>query len=879
MNAEKQCGSCGKPLRADAAPHGLCPECLFKAGFPTEGGVAESAARFIPPSLEEMSRLFPQLEILGFLGKGGMGAVYKARQPALDRMVALKVLHPALVRDPGFAERFNREARALARLNHPNIVAVYDFGQAGGLHYLLMELVDGANLRELERAGKLRPEQALALVPQICEALQFAHTEGIVHRDVKPENLLVDKKGRLKITDFGIAKIVGVTDNQRSLTGAKDVVGTPNYMAPEQLEAPQTVDHRADIFSLGVVFYEMLTGELPLGKFPPPSRKVRLDVRLDEVVLHALEKEPERRYQQASEVKTEVEFIARGPSSAQTAAGPRTPSVPVLGWMDWAARLLGLSGFLFILVFVLAEGIPAFWGQPPRVQAELVATFVMLAGLLVGWKSEGWGAFLIADGWAIFLIVERGLPPVPFTAFLIVASLYAYCFWVRNRQKAGWSLASMLPGRKWLVGTAALLSLIVAGLPACLTGCAGESRKQPMHQAGSALVNAPSASQAPANQQTPAIVSTSPRVGATEVDPAMTEITVTFDCDMQKGFSWTGGGPDFPSAPSGQKAHWLDNRTCVLPVHLEAGHYYRVGINSKSYQSFRSAAGVPAEPSAIYFTTVGASDELKLKLLTPHVIKFEPPNGAEDVSPDIKELRVTFDIAMGGGFSWCGDGPGYPPSPEGKRAHWTEDGKTCVLPVQLASGHAYELGLNCPCCDNFQSAAGVPLEPVSYTFKTSGPASAQAPAEKGQEYVREQTAAARQGDFWAMYNLWEAYQKGGHGVIPDAQEGRQWLVEMTKNAWVATFEPINAFNPADPGQFLQGITRYSHLYSEEHGLGLGSFFRTTRQNGKLIGSFLTDAPERFKAEFAKHPDLKLLSLEKLTPEKFVEYQERPQESL
>jgi len=313
METQKICPNCRKPLPPDV-PLGLCPECLIKSGFPTgtEPGVSSEAAgeRFVPPTVEEIAQLFPQLEILGFIGKGGMGAVYKARQPALDRFVALKVLPPAVAGDPGFAERFNREARALARLNHPNIVAVHDFGQAGTLHYLVMEFVDGANLREVEHAGRLSPEQALAIVPQICEALQFAHNEGIVHRDIKPENLLMDKKGRVKITDFGIAKIVGVTTGKVSLTGVKDVVGTPHYMAPEQIEKPLTVDHRADIYSLGVVFYEMLTGELPLGKFQPPSKKVQIDVRLDEVVLQALEKEPEHRYQHASQVKTAVETIA-----------------------------------------------------------------------------------------------------------------------------------------------------------------------------------------------------------------------------------------------------------------------------------------------------------------------------------------------------------------------------------------------------------------------------------------------------------------------------------------------------------------------------------------------------------------------------------------
>ena len=280
-----------------------------------------------PPPLDEIARHFPQLELLECLGRGGMGVVYKARQPRLDRFVALKILAREKEKDPRFAERFTREAQALARLNHPNIVTVYDFGEADGLYYLLMEFVDGMSLRQLLQTRKLAPEEALAIVPAICEALQFAHQQGIVHRDIKPENILLDKQGRVKIADFGIAKLLGADGRVERLTGEQQVVGTPHYMAPEQVEKPGIVDHRADIYSLGVVFYEMLTGELPLGRFAPPSRMVKMDVRLDEVVLHALEKEPERRYQQASQVKTDVETIARTEGGGAQAA-PEPGRVP-----------------------------------------------------------------------------------------------------------------------------------------------------------------------------------------------------------------------------------------------------------------------------------------------------------------------------------------------------------------------------------------------------------------------------------------------------------------------------------------------------------------------------------------------------------------------
>lgn len=308
-----------------------------------------------PPAAAELAPHFPQLEILECLGRGGMGVVYKARQPQLDRFVALKILAPERVADPRFAERFQREAKALAQLSHPNIVTVHDFGQAGGFFYLLMEFVNGVSLRQLLRAGGISPKEALAIVPAICEALQYAHEHGIVHRDIKPENILLDKQGRVKIADFGLAKLVGQgagaeqafssagsgdfpgadasalnagqespADRQArkpalppaALTEAGKLMGTPQYMAPEQAEKAGEVDHRADIYSLGVVFYEMLTGELPTKPLEPPSRRVQVDVRLDEVVLRALEKEPERRYQQASQVKTAVETIASHPGQA-----------------------------------------------------------------------------------------------------------------------------------------------------------------------------------------------------------------------------------------------------------------------------------------------------------------------------------------------------------------------------------------------------------------------------------------------------------------------------------------------------------------------------------------------------------------------------------
>src|SRR4051812_26311998 len=192
METSSLCPKCGKPL-APRAILGLCPECLLRAGFATGTPAApRNVAPFVPPTPAELAPLFPQLEIIALIGQGGMGAVYRAHQPNLDRVVALKILPPQTGRDPGFAERFTREARALARLSHPNIVAVHEFGAAGDYHYFVMEFVDGVTLRHLLATEKTTPQQALAIAPQICDALQFAHDKGIVHRDIKPENILID---------------------------------------------------------------------------------------------------------------------------------------------------------------------------------------------------------------------------------------------------------------------------------------------------------------------------------------------------------------------------------------------------------------------------------------------------------------------------------------------------------------------------------------------------------------------------------------------------------------------------------------------------------------------------------------------------------------
>jgi len=433
MAEERQCSECGRSLPADA-PQGLCPQCLIKLGLPTGAEAQDGAspdkpndtptsgappsAGFVPPEPGALAEQFPQLEVLELLGQGGMGAVYKARQKQLDRLVALKILPPQAGRSEAFAERFTREARSLAKLSHPGIVMVYDFGRTqAGLYYFVMEFVDGTDLRHVIRSGQLSPAEALVVVPQLCEALQYAHEEGVVHRDIKPENIMLNKKGQIKITDFGLAKLLDQPATVYTLTQAGQRMGTPHYMAPEQIEHPHMVDHRADIYSLGVVFYEMLTGELPLGRFPPPSRKVRIDVRLDEVVLKTLEKEPERRYQHASEVKIDVETIvseAPAPGRAaepakQAEQGDETEVVRHRVWVP-AVGLLVAGGIncLAVVGLVLAGFssllAKSFSGQLARF--EFLPGAARVAVLVV---TVGYAVLVVLGGWNLMQLRSRRL--------------------------------------------------------------------------------------------------------------------------------------------------------------------------------------------------------------------------------------------------------------------------------------------------------------------------------------------------------------------------------------------------------------------------------------------------------------------------------------
>jgi serine/threonine-protein kinase len=262
----------------------------------------------------------PGFELQELLGRGGMGEVWRARQQSLGRMVAVKLLPPRLAKDPEFVTRFEKEATALAALNHPNIIQIIDRGVAGEHYYFAMEFVEGRSLREAMGPGGLTPAQALRTMLQVARAIECAHQKGIVHRDLKPENILLDERGHVKVADFGLAGIRG-PDSKLQLTATAVAMGTLNYMAPEQRRDAKNVDGRADLFSLGVVLYEVLTGELPLGRFRMPSQRVAgVDPRVDAVVARLLENEPEARYASASEVCAALETMVAH-SSAPGLAG------------------------------------------------------------------------------------------------------------------------------------------------------------------------------------------------------------------------------------------------------------------------------------------------------------------------------------------------------------------------------------------------------------------------------------------------------------------------------------------------------------------------------------------------------------------------------
>ena len=269
---------------------------------------------FVPPSTAELDELIPGYKFLEFIDRGGMGAVYKAVQKSLNRTVAVKLLPQVHRNKESFAERFKREAHALALLNHPHIIAVHDFGETpDGQMYYAMEFVAGKDLQHLLKSDPPEARQIIKIITQVCEALQFAHEHGIVHRDIKPANILIDERGNVKVADFGLAKVMGPQAVDYTATGM--TIGTPDYIAPEALDQSKDIDHRADIYSLGVMIYELFTGHVPKGVWEPPSIRSGADKGIDAVVSKAMQNNPEKRYQHVSDMTQVLEKLFKNSHS------------------------------------------------------------------------------------------------------------------------------------------------------------------------------------------------------------------------------------------------------------------------------------------------------------------------------------------------------------------------------------------------------------------------------------------------------------------------------------------------------------------------------------------------------------------------------------
>jgi predicted Ser/Thr protein kinase len=293
--------------------------------------------------------------ILKELGKGGMGVVYKANQISLGRMVAMKVLPQHLTTNPSFIKRFKNEARAIAKLNHPNIVQIFDVGQDDGTHYYTMEFIEGPPLDEIiYRDGRLPLDRAINIILQVAGALQYAHGQGIVHRDIKPSNIMIDKSGRIKVTDFGLA----LQQKTTRLTIDGGIVGTPEYMSPEQAVG-QTATAQSDIYSLGIVFYELLTGKVPFEADSPLMllNKIRdsepqwpcsinpdIPAGIEKVIRNLMAKKPQDRYQSCQELIQDIKRFKMG----QPISAPAKRST--------AFRLMTVGAAAVVLLVLITAG-------------------------------------------------------------------------------------------------------------------------------------------------------------------------------------------------------------------------------------------------------------------------------------------------------------------------------------------------------------------------------------------------------------------------------------------------------------------------------------------------------------------------------------------
>ncbi|MBM7116129.1 serine/threonine-protein kinase [Archangium primigenium] len=373
----QSCPQCARTHQVSTLREGAEVPCACGAHFVVRASRMDLSAE---SGLEGTLVASPAVVLPGYtmervLGRGGMGEVWLARQMSLGRKVAVKVLPPRLAKDPEFVRRFDKEATALATLSHPNIVQIIDRGVAGEHYYFVMEFVEGRSLREVMH--ELSPPEALRVALQVARALEGAHDKDIIHRDLKPENVLLNGRGHVKVADFGLAGIRRADVTGPQLTATSVAMGTLNYMAPEQRRDAKSVDGRADLFSLGVVLYEMLTREVPVGRFRLPSERVPgLDPRVDDVVERLLENEPAARFPSAHATCEALEALVTSVSSSSSPGegalhGPAERRVErgrwSSGWRSLRTALAGVGAVALVLGLVRATSdgpvfIPLPWG-------------------------------------------------------------------------------------------------------------------------------------------------------------------------------------------------------------------------------------------------------------------------------------------------------------------------------------------------------------------------------------------------------------------------------------------------------------------------------------------------------------------------------------
>ncbi len=325
---------------------------------------------FVAPEPADLAPLFPGYEIHRLIATGGMGAVYQAVQKSLDRDVALKILPMEFSKDAAFCAGFEAEAKAMARLNHPNLIGVYDFGEVGGMLFIIMEYVPGHSVYHAAYGKAIDPKEVIRLVTAICNGLAHAHDNGIIHRDIKPSNILLDLNAEPKIGDFGLARPI-----ERKVQEGEEIFGTPHYTAPEVVNSPHSVDSRADIFSVGVLLYELLTGKLPDPNPRPASTVVRCDIRFDAIIRKATQPLAAARYSSASEIAKDLEAIVprvastSGPKvgaksghkgSHSPVGGPPRPGTPVRGYAKYRQKKSSNSTLLGFLLLAAAAAFAAY---------------------------------------------------------------------------------------------------------------------------------------------------------------------------------------------------------------------------------------------------------------------------------------------------------------------------------------------------------------------------------------------------------------------------------------------------------------------------------------------------------------------------------------